>query len=152
MARLEAGDGADSWLGDAIAVDVRGVSEFARFVRSDADSGLRPQAARLAALCCTGSRFGSAVPSANLGWARDRHDEALIRARDLLEAYIRATDVLVGAAHAIAARYADTDALAKARVEEVEPMLSAAIAAAQSAVELPGQADDRREAARAALG
>ncbi|HEX6498809.1 MAG TPA: hypothetical protein VF054_07225 [Micromonosporaceae bacterium] len=152
MARLEADDSADSWLGDAIAVDLHSVSEFARFVEADADAGLRPHAVRLAQLCCTGSRFGCAVPSANLAWARDRHDEALIRARDLLEAYIRATDVIVDAARTIAARYADADGFARARVDEVEPILSAAIAAAQSAVELPGQADDRREAARAALG
>jgi hypothetical protein len=64
--------------------------------------------------------------------AKQRYQESLQRATELLTNYLRATEILAATAEKVASEYAHADGLAAARVSDVERALTEATAAARS--------------------
>jgi len=121
----------------AIDVDVSGLDRFAGTVEAEANANFRPQAGSIMKVHEVGSHFGLGSSSRDVLAARVRHTECLQAAVDQLAGYANATQILVDAARAVAARYRDTDGLAAANHLEVEQALNAAMAAATRARHAP---------------
>jgi hypothetical protein len=125
----------------ALHVDVSGLDKFAGSVEGELQANFQPQATSLMKIYEAGSHFGIGHESSDVQAARQKHTECLQAAVNQLAGYANATQILVEAARAVAARYRDTDALAAATVSEVRRALSEAVfaaGAAQAAAESAG--------------
>lgn len=114
----------------AIEVDLAGLTDLARAVRQENAATLEPQSGVVRSELLNGVCFGAASASGYVLEAKQRYHDSLLRALEQMQAHIRAASILADTADRVARNYADTDALSKARTEEVERALIAAVTAA----------------------
>ena len=119
------------------AVETSGLTGLASEVRTENDANLRPQSSQVRGNLSQGVTFGAASASDYVRVAKDRYRQSLVRAMDVLEAYVQAADVLATAAEKVAANYRQSDAMSAARSDEVTKALTDAIAAAHAAQQRP---------------
>jgi hypothetical protein len=137
----------------AVEVDISGLDSFAGSVEGELHANFQPQATDLMRVYELGSHFGIGHASPDVQAARVRYTECLQAAVNQLAGYANATQILVEAARAVAARYRDTDALAAANVLEVRRTLDAAVVAAGAAqAEAERLARAAAEAGRSGFG
>ncbi|GAA0938453.1 hypothetical protein [Virgisporangium aurantiacum] len=118
----------------AIDVDVSGLDTFAGSVEGELQANFEPQAIGLMRIYQTGSYFGMGHESPDVQAARTRYTTCLQAAVNQLAGYANATQILIEAARAVAARYRGTDALSAANLAEVQGALDQARLAAAAAV------------------
>jgi len=119
------------------SVQTSGLTGLADEVRTENDANLRPQSTQVRGNLAQGVTFGAASASDYVRVAKDRYRQSLVRAMDVLDAYVEAADVLATAAEQVAANYQRSDAMSAARSEEVTKALTDAIAAARAARQPP---------------
>lgn len=124
----------------ALRVDLAGLVDLARVVRADVDATLRPESGKVRTELAAGVCFGTRSASGYVYGAKQRYQESLLRATELLTNYLRATEILAATAEKIAGEYARADTLAAARVSDVERALAEAAAAARSVQDGGGRA------------
>ena len=118
----------------AIDVDVSGLDTFAGSVEGELRANFEPQAIGLMRIYQTGSYFGMGHESPDVQAARARYTTCLQAAVNQLAGYANATQILIEAARAVAARYRGSDALSAANLAEVQGALDQARLAAAAAV------------------
>jgi hypothetical protein len=119
------------------AVETSGLTGLASEVRTENEANLRPQASQVRGNLSQGVTFGAASASDYVRVAKDRYRQSLVRAMDVMEAYVQAAEVLATAAEKVAANYRQSDAMSAARSDEVTKALTEAIAAARAAQQRP---------------
>jgi hypothetical protein len=122
------------WLADwcAIHVDGASVQQLASALQTEVRGNLAPHTDRLFQGYAPGAAFGTRNPSLDLHAVRVRYRDCLQATVDQLAAYIDASSVLVAAATEIAFRYRTVDELAAACVQDVDAVLSQAMAFQQA--------------------
>lgn len=123
--------------GQGFQVEVTGLTDLADEVRTETDLTLRPQSAQVGGHFANGVPFGARSASGYVFAAKQRYQESLVRAMEVLNAYVEAADVLATAAERIAANYHQSDALSAARTQEVAAALNTALIEARRARQRP---------------
>jgi hypothetical protein len=109
-----------------VRVDVEGLAGFAKELRAEVDSHLRPYLDELIRTYQEGPRFGPSVQSENIAAARAHYQRCLGQMINQLYAFARGGTVLADAADIIVQHYRDADALAAASVAAVKDAVTAA--------------------------
>jgi hypothetical protein len=125
-------DDSPQWLSDyrAIEVDLRGLADFGTAIKNAADRNFAPHAALLKEQYAGGVQFGAANPSGAVYAARLKYHDCLTAMAQQLDSYIEASKSLADAVQTAVERYGDADARSKARVGDIEALLSEADALA----------------------
>ena len=113
-------DAAPNW---GVRVDLAGLVDLARAIRQGNESTLQPQSDFVRSDLLYGVCFGATSASGYVTGARQQYHAALLRALEQMRAHIRAAELLADAAERVALNYAGVDALATARVADVERAL-----------------------------
>jgi hypothetical protein len=110
----------------AITVDVAGLADFSRELRTEIESHLRLYLTELVTAYQAGPGFGRQLTSPNVSAARSHYTDCLLQMISQLTAVGNAGLVLAEAAALIAQRYGDADALAAASVGAVNDAVALA--------------------------
>lgn len=102
-----------------ISVDLGRLADFARLLREENEANLEPYAARIISHHSRGASFGWTSLSNEVRATRDTYAECLRQSVAALRSYIDTSRFLVDAIEEVAARYAQVDALAAERAEQV---------------------------------
>jgi hypothetical protein len=116
-----------------VDVDVQGLDDFARLLRTELDANFKPVSDRITMEHRAGVTFGSGIRSGEVAAARAAYDQCLGRAAQNLAAYVTASEILIDAASKIAKSYRDADALSAARLSAIDAALAQAVTDARSA-------------------
>jgi hypothetical protein len=122
--------GGDSFTPTQIEVDLRGLQDFAALLTDELDANLRPIKERIVADHVRGVGFGLRSPSIDMHLAIQKYQDCLTAAVSNLDAYVRAAEVLISAAHKVTAAYQTADELTTARLSDVTEAFNAATAEA----------------------
>ncbi|WP_213453928.1 hypothetical protein [Rhizomonospora bruguierae] len=118
----------------AIEVDLAGLRDLANTVRQENWATLEPQSNLVRSELSNGVCFGARSASGSVLEAKQRYQDSLQRAMEQMYAHVRAASILADTADRVVQNYANTDALARARSQEVERALTEAIIAADRVV------------------
>jgi len=121
-----------------IDVDIRGLEDFATLMQGELDANLRPNKDQIVVEHSRGVGFGLRHASTDMHLAVTKYYECLTTAVSNLEAYIQASELLIAAAHKVAAAYQSADDLSGARLTDVAAAFRQAVDEAnaiQSAVD-----------------
>jgi hypothetical protein len=128
--RRDESDWLASW--QAIQVDTASVQQLAAALSTEVYGNFAPHTEWVFQGYAPGVAFGARNPSLDLHAVRSRYADCLQTTVDQLAAYIDASSVLVAAAVEIAFRYRTVDELAAASVQDVDAVLTNALAVQQS--------------------
>jgi hypothetical protein len=109
-----------------LSVDLNGLSDVAVALRQEVDGNLLRHITQLNSAYSMGVDFGSASHSDNVQQARRVYRDCLVRATRLLSSYVTAGEVLATAIDDVVRRYGSSDAMASARVDDVETAIGSA--------------------------
>ncbi|MFI5493819.1 hypothetical protein [Actinoplanes sp. NPDC051859] len=128
--------------GNGIDVHIDGLRDLARQLRNESDKALGHVNRRVQSTFGAGTPFGATSQSGYVFAAKHRYDAAARRALDTLNAYALRAAALADAAEAIAAKYGDSDAFAKAEASDVHREFALALTRRQqqAAGTKPGEA------------
>jgi hypothetical protein len=110
-----------------LSVDLKALTDVAAALRQEVAGNLQRHITQLNSAYGMGVSFGYASHSDNMKEARKVYHDCLVRATSLLSSCVAAGEALATAVDVIAQRYATTDAMAKARADEVDLALSEAL-------------------------
>lgn len=103
-----------------LSVDLNGLSDVATALRREVDGNLLRHITQLNSAYSMGVDFGSASHSDNVKQARKVYYDCLVQATRLLSSYVTAGEVLATAIDDVVRRYGSSDAMAAARVDDVD--------------------------------
>jgi hypothetical protein len=109
-----------------LSVDLNALSDVAVALRQEVDGNLVRHITQLNAAYSMGVDFGSASHSDNVKQAREVYHDCLVQITALLSKYVQAGEVFATAIDEIVKQYGSSDAMAKARVDEVMAAIGAA--------------------------
>jgi hypothetical protein len=109
-----------------LSVDLNGLSDVAAALRREVDGNLLRHITQLNSAYSMGVDFGSASHSDNVKQARRVYRDCLVQATNLLSSYVTAGEVLATAIDDVVRRYGSSDAMASARVDDVDTALKGA--------------------------
>ena len=102
-----------------LTIHLEGLSDVATALRQEVDGNLVRHITQLHSAYGMGVDFGSASHSANVSEARKVYHSCLVQVTRLLSGYVQAGEALATAIDTVVQRYGSSDAMAKARVDEV---------------------------------
>lgn len=111
-----------------LSVDLQALSDVAVALRQEVDGNLVRHITQLNAAYSMGVDFGAASHSENVKQARKVYHDCLVEITDLLSKYVQAGEVFATAIDEIVKQYGASDAMAKARVGDVNKAIDDAAA------------------------
>jgi hypothetical protein len=124
-----------------LRIDLDGLADFATQLQHEVDANLQPYLVELIRSYNLGVTVGAGLPTPGMTRVRQHYQKCLASIIEQLNSFALAGSVLADAAHRIAARYRDADALAHASLTDVQDALTAASSAHPDPVTMPSTPD-----------
>ena len=122
-------------MGDGVQIQTDQVGDFGHRLRTDADGGFAAAAGRGAHLHQQGVGLGSQINSGPIMEVKQRYAEALAATDANLRVYPVAAGILADVAEEVARRFAHADLTSAVTQQQIQTMLSGAIAQARTLLE-----------------
>ncbi len=106
-----------------LKVDITALADVAQALRLEMSGNLQPHVGPLNGAYGMGVKFGLTSHSENMKRARLMYHECLIRATETLASRIAVGEALAAAVEKVAREYGDTDAMTKARADNVGSLI-----------------------------
>jgi hypothetical protein len=113
-------------IAEGIQVEIEGLKSVAADMHLELDKGLRTQVPHINSAMSTGASVGGSIHDPAWVSLQDKYQESLRATTDAVTNLDLGTAAMAKAAQDIATMYGDADAFAKAKVDDVDKILSRA--------------------------